>query len=179
MTGLTEATRTWDSFDEFVHARSVALWRSAWLLTGDTQRAEDLVQEALCRCWGKFDRLNRAGNSFEAYVRTAIYHAYLSWWRAGTWREGTMPAGNPEPARHDSVADRDLLRALAALPRQQRAVVVLRYFEDRSTAEAADLLRISQGAVKTHLHRALSSLRSSHHLRTQDLSYLPKEDDRS
>ena len=170
----TEATRTWADFDEFVIARAPALWRSAWLLTGDGQRAEDLVQDALSRCWTKFDRLNRAGDSFEAYVRTSIYHGYLAWWRRGSWRESPS-IEPPAQERTDRPADRDLLRALAELPRQQRACIVLRYFEDRTVEDTAETLGISRGAVKQHTHRALAARRRSRHLTHHDRSFLPEE----
>lgn len=147
------------SFDGFVATRGRALWRSAWLLTGDSHRAEDLVQTALARTYPHFARIGPDG--FEGYVRTTMYRTYLSWWRRkwtaelpGTADLGTTPTPDLD-ARHD------VRRALAALPRQQRAVVVLVYFDDLTGPQAAELLGISVGTVKSTLSRALAKLRTS------------------
>lgn len=111
----------------------MALWRTAWLLTGERQKAEDLVQEALTRCWSRFARLNSGGSSFEAYVRTTMVNTHRGWWRRGSWREITTPdEGHSarsvnQPSGHDIA---DLARALAELPTRQREVLVLRYFDD-------------------------------------------------
>lgn len=156
-----------DGFDGFVSARGSALWRSAWLLTGDRQLAEDLVQTALAKSWGAFDRVGV--DRFEAYVRRVMFTTYVSWWRR-KWR-GERPTGDlPETAIHqpDTDSRNDLLAALASLPRGQRAVVVLRYFEDLTEAQAAGVLGISIGTVKSQCSRALTALRSSPHLRRED-----------
>lgn len=148
------------SFDDFVTARAGALWRSAWLLTGDTHRAEDLVQTALAKTYPHFARI-RVPAQFEAYVRTTMYRTYVSWWRR-RWT-GELP-GEVDPgtaAVHDLEQREDVRRALAALPRQQRAVVVLTYFEDLSGPQAAEVLGISVGTIKSTLHRALATLRTS------------------
>ena len=175
----TRRGQDWSSFDEFVQLRGPALWRSAWLLTGDRQRAEDLVQDALARCWSKFDRLNTADDNFEGYVRKAIFHAYLGWWRRGTWRERARdiednPEAAPDAPQPSSDAG-DLTRALASLPRQQRAVIVLRYYDDLTEAQTADALGVSVGTVKQHAHRALAHLRRSPHLADADRAVLPTE----
>lgn len=157
---MTQADRPAASFDAFVASRGPALWRSAWLLTGDSGRAEDLVQTALAACYGRFERL---GDGFEAYVRRSMYHTYCSWWRR-KWR-AEVPTGRlPETASTDDHAHLDLARALAELPRAQRAVIVLRYFDDQTEAQTADHLGISVGTVKSHASRALASLRRSPHL---------------
>ncbi len=147
------------SFDAFVSARSAALWRSAWLLTGDAQRAEDLVQTALSRTYPHFDRIGPDG--FEGYLRTTMYRTYLSWWRR-RWT-GELPVevdagGVDDP---DVAMRHDVRRALAALPRQQRAVVVLTYFDDLTGPQAAQVLGVSVGTVKSTLSRALAKLRTS------------------
>ncbi|WP_203568119.1 SigE family RNA polymerase sigma factor [Aestuariimicrobium ganziense] len=165
--------RVWANFEEFVSLRGAALWRSAWLLTGDRQRAEDLVQDALSRCWTKFDRLNNDEDSFEAYVRTSIYHAHLAWWRRGSWREAPRETTPERTSAADQHADGDLARALLDLPRQQRAVIVLRYFDDLTEVQTAETLRISVGAVKQHAHRAIIALRNSPHLADADRAALP------
>ena len=157
-----------DGFTEFVAARSATLLRSAWLLTGDAGKAEDLLQTVLAIVWPRWARVVQGGNP-EAYVRQSLYTTYLSW-RRRRWRYETPTAQVPE--RHSAadlareLADRDALRrALARLSRQQRAIVVLRYVEDLSVSETADLLGCSEGTVKVQSGRALASLRSDPHLR--------------
>jgi RNA polymerase sigma-70 factor (sigma-E family) len=148
-----------DYFAEFVAARGPALWRAAWLLTGDRSLAEDLLQTALTKAWPHFDRVSRNG-SFEAYVRRTMFTTYAGW-RGRRWH-GEIPTGDlPETGRTDEAPDPDLLRALAELSPRQRAVVVLRYFEDLTEAETAAALGCSTGSVKTHHSRALAALRTS------------------
>jgi len=150
-----------DAFSDFVDQRSQALWRAAWLLTGDAALAEDLLQTALAKTWPHFERVS-AGGSFEAYVRRALFTTYASWWQR-KWRGETPTEVLPEHV--GAVADHELTldvrRALAQLSRQQRAVVVLRYFEDLTEAEVAVELGCSVGSVKTHHSRAISRLRES------------------
>ena len=148
-----------DDFAEFVAARGPALWRAAWLLTGDRSLAEDLLQTALTRAWPHFGRVSRTG-SFEAYVRRTLFTTYAGW-RGRRWH-GEVPTGAlPETGRTDEVPDLDLLRALAGLSPRQRAVVVLRYFEDLTEVQTAAALGCSIGSVKTHHSRALATLRTS------------------
>lgn len=154
-------------FDRFVAERGRSLLRAAWLLTGDKQHAEDLVQTALAKSFGTYDALAN-DHKFEAYVRTAIYRTFVSWWRRMSWR-AELPDADPADgvAATDDVASSqrlDVVRALATLPRMQRAVLTLRYFEDRSTAEVAELLGIPEGTVKSHASRACATLRTSTHL---------------
>lgn len=146
------------SFDAFVAGRSRALWRSAWLLTGDVHRAEDLVQTALSRTYPHFERI---GPGFEAYVRTTMYRTYVSWWRRRWTSElpGEVDPGDSEAP--DLALRRDIRRALDALPKQQRAVVVLIYFDDLTGPQAAEVLGVSVGTVKSTLSRALAKLRVS------------------
>lgn len=149
------------TFDEYVVARSPALWRSAWLLTGDRHKAEDLVQTALIKCWGRWDRI--APDAIEAYVRRTMVTTYTDWWRR-RWN-GEIPTdelvdATPAPAP-DLGVRRDVLTALATLPRGQRAVVVLRYFDDLTEAQTATALGISVGTVKSQTSRALRALRTS------------------
>ena len=156
-----------DGFGEFVAARVDALWRSAWLLTGDHQLAEDLVQTALAKSWRAWSRVGPDG--FEAYVRRVLFTTYVSWWRR-KWRGERPTADLPETSTPtvDTDARNDLVAALATLPRGQKAVVVLRYFEDLTEQQTADLLGISTGTVKSQCSRALTSLRSSPHLQRED-----------
>ncbi|GAA1539379.1 SigE family RNA polymerase sigma factor [Nocardioides humi] len=156
-----------DGFDGFVAARGDALWRSAWLLTGDHQLAEDLVQTALAKSWRAWERVGADG--FEAYVRRVVYTTYVSWWRR-RWR-GERPTEHlPEraAAAEDRDARSDLVAALARLPRGQRAVVVLRYFEDLTEQQTAAVLGIGVGTVKSQCSRAIGALRSSPHLRREE-----------
>jgi RNA polymerase sigma-70 factor (sigma-E family) len=146
-------------FDEFVATRSVALLRTAYLLTGDHGLAEDLLQTALAKCWFAWGRIDGPP---EPYVRRALVTTYATWWRR-KWR-GERPSGSlpdrPDPAGTASVEDRDALwRALGTLPRRQRAVVVLRYYEDLSEADTAAALGISTGTVKSQAAKALAALR--------------------
>jgi RNA polymerase sigma-70 factor (sigma-E family) len=150
-----------DAFSDFVDARSPALWRAAWLLTGDAALAEDLLQTALAKTWPHFERISSTG-SFEAYVRRALFNTYASWWQR-KWRGETPTETLPEASGRvtDPELTLDVRRALAQLSRQQRAVVVLRYFEDLTEAETAVELGCSVGSVKTHHSRALARLRAS------------------
>jgi RNA polymerase sigma-70 factor (sigma-E family) len=155
------------SFEAFVSARGDALWRSAWLLTGDHQLAEDLVQTALaksCRVW---DRIGPHG--FEAYVRRAMFTTYASWWRR-KWRAEHPTAHVPEAPAPGQDGDwrLDMMRALAALPRGQRVVVVLRYFEDLTERQTAEVLGVNIGTVKSQNARALGALRASPRLTREE-----------
>jgi RNA polymerase sigma-70 factor (sigma-E family) len=155
------------SFVAFASARLPALTQAAFLLTGDRHRAEDLVQTALARSYAAWDRIERTDP--EAYVRRVMLNAYRSWCRRRPWREAPSDVvveqadaahRGHEPDHATEAAERDLVwRALAALSPQQRAVVVLRYYEDRSDAEIAELLGCSVGTVKRQSARALAKLR--------------------
>ncbi|UUW92281.1 SigE family RNA polymerase sigma factor [Nocardioides sp. WV_118_6] len=155
------------AFDAFVVARGDALWRSAWLLTTDHQLAEDLVQTALAKSWRAWSRVGPDG--FEAYVRRVMYTTYVSWWRR-KWRAERPTEHLPEraAASEDRDARNDLVSALGRLPRGQRAVVVLRYFEDLTEQQTAAALGIGVGTVKSQCSRALTTLRSSPHLRREE-----------
>jgi RNA polymerase sigma-70 factor (sigma-E family) len=149
-----------EGFTQFVAARSTRLLRLAYLLTRDWASAEDLVQTALARAWFAWDRLSADP---EPYVRRIIVHTYASWWRR-RWN-GEQPTEDlPEPAisvdPYSRSDNRDeLWRALGRLPKRQRAVVVLRYFEDLSEREIADVLQCSVGTVKSQASKALVRLR--------------------
>ena len=147
-------------FEEFVAARSAALWRSAYLLTGDRHRAEDLLQTALVKAWRKWDSITRR-EAAETYVRAALVTTYTDWWRR-RWNGEVATEHLSESAAHHADADvrRDLLAALALLPRGQRAVIVLRYFDDLTERQAAETLGISVGTVKSQTAKALATLRA-------------------
>ena len=169
MKGEPAVSRT-AQFDQFVDERGGALWRAAWLLTGDTHHAEDLVQTALTKTYPKFGGFDDSG-SFEAYVRTTIYRTFVSWWRKRSWRSEIPTEIRPDVV-HESGGDpalrTDLVRALATLPRKQRACLVLRYFEDHSTREVAELLGMAEGTVTSHVSRGLAALRASSFLSDEE-----------
>jgi RNA polymerase sigma-70 factor (sigma-E family) len=142
-------------FDEFVVARSQSLLRTAYLLTQDEQLAEDLLQTALTKAWFAWKRIDGPP---EAYVRRVLVTTSASWWRRRWTREtptDSMPE-SPTPVGDDS---QDLWVAIAHLPPRQRAVVVLRYLEDRTEAETAELLDCSVSTVKSQSAKALAKLR--------------------
>lgn len=153
-----------EDFRSFVAGRSAALLSFAYLLTGDRTDAEDVVQTALARTALAWHRLRRRDNP-EGYVRRAIVTTHLNAVRRRSWRE--QPATEvPEPVEPASAEDlldqRDAMwQALAALPPRQRAVLVLRYYEDLSEAEIAQVLEISKGTVKSQASRALAALREA------------------
>lgn len=158
------------SFEEFVAARSGALWRSAWLLTGDAQKAEDLLQTALLKVWRNWSTIARDG-AVEGYVRRALVTTYTDWWRR-KWSAEVPTEHLPETAdgrRDDEVSTRhDVMTALAGLTRGQRAIVVLRYFDDLTEQQTAEALGCSVGTVKSQTARALKALRSSPMLADQE-----------
>ncbi|MFU8854125.1 SigE family RNA polymerase sigma factor [Micromonospora sp. SL1-18] len=149
-----------DSFDEFVRSRSAALLRSAYLLTTDRHAAEDLLQEVLERLYAKWWRARAAPDT---YARKILVNRAIDRWRLrGRRPEATLTdAASPLAADHaDDVATRQVvLRALRALPPRQRAAVVLRYLDDLSEAETAQIMGCSIGAVKSHTARGLTRLR--------------------
>ncbi|MDF1487081.1 SigE family RNA polymerase sigma factor [Tessaracoccus caeni] len=151
-------------FDRFVASRGGDLWVAAWLLTGDAQHAEDLVQTALLKCYGRFSSFD-AESAFEAYLRTTMYRTYVSWWRRRSWRSEVPAEVRPDahgatPAE-DADLREDLRRHLTALPRAQRAVLVLRYVEDKTAVETARILGMPENTVASHTRRALAALRAA------------------
>ncbi|MFF2848024.1 SigE family RNA polymerase sigma factor [Streptomyces sp. NPDC058001] len=156
---MNEAVR---DFEEFVTARGPRLLRAAWLLTGDAHLAEDLLQTVLAKVWPRWKRI--ADQNPEGYVRTALFNTYASMWQR-RWR-GEIPHGElPEVAERDDAfatvdLERTLVEALRQLPPRQRAVVVLRYFEDLGVAETARVLGCRPGTVKSQTWKALGVLRA-------------------
>jgi RNA polymerase sigma-70 factor (sigma-E family) len=154
------------TFEEYVAVAWPRLLRSAWLLTGDWHRAEDLVQTVLARAYSRWPRL-RDGTP-DAYLRAMLATTYLSWWRR-RWR-GEIPSSSlPDPAGaspHDGVELRHVVaEALARLPGRQRAVLMLRYHGDLTEAATAEALGLSVGTVKSYTARALATLRADDRLR--------------
>ena len=142
-------------FEEFVVARRDALLRTAYLLTGDHHDAEDLVQSALIKVVPKWSRIN---DRPEPYVRKVLARESVSRWRRRRWREVTT-AVVPETTHHDRADRIALLEDLRGLSPRQRAVLVLRYFDDLTEADTAAALGISVGTVKSHARDALARLR--------------------
>ena len=156
------------TFEEYVAARGRALWRSAWLLTGDAHLADDLVQTALVKCWRRWNRIARDG-AVDGYVRRVLVTTYVDG-RRRRWT-GEVPTETlPESARRDpdAAVRQDVVAALATLPRGQRAVVVLRFYDDLTEAQTAAALGISVGTVKSQTSRALAALRRSALLTDQE-----------
>lgn len=148
-------------FDEFVRVRGAALYRYAFVLTGNADDAADLVQEALARLGDAWHRVKRKDDP-EGYVRTCMVRLHISWWRRR--RREHLAASVPDEGYTDAGVDRvdadtGLWRELAALPARQRAVLVLRYYEDLSDDEIAKVLGISTGTVRSQASRALEKLR--------------------
>jgi RNA polymerase sigma-70 factor (sigma-E family) len=153
-----------EGFTAFVRSRGEYHLRMATLLTGDPDAAEDLVQASLLKLYRAWSRIDTSGGP-DAYLRRIIVNTRRSWWRA-RWRQETPVPEVPETAAGEDAAERHAVgalvrQALARLPRQQRAVLVLRYCEDLPEDEVACLLGCSAGAVKTHAHRGLRALRES------------------
>ncbi|WP_049556482.1 SigE family RNA polymerase sigma factor [Nonomuraea sp. SBT364] len=145
-----------EAFEEFVAARRPQLLRAAWLITGDRELAEDLLQEALIKLARAWPRVH---TDPAAYVRTILYRDAVSWWR----RRRTHTVGQTD-LRVVDAAEQVVLRvtftgALARLTVRQRAVLVLRYLEDLSVAETAQVLGVSTGTVKSQTSVALERLR--------------------
>src|SRR5688572_12735301 len=146
-----------EQFAEFVHGRHAALLRYAYLLCGDSHLAEDLVQDALERTGMAWRRIERQGEP-EGYVRRVITNRYLN--RLRSLRRERLVSDAPETGVADvEPSDGSLLRLLACLPRQQRAVIVMRYYLDYSEAQIAAALGCSAGTVKSNASRALARLR--------------------
>jgi RNA polymerase sigma-70 factor (sigma-E family) len=152
-----------EEFDAYVRFRTPALLRSAYLLTGDQHLAEDLVQTALVRTHRVWSRIHQ-GNP-DAYVRKVMYHQQIAWWRRRRLTEAPLEnvpelAGWGGPDEAAAISIRVSLRgALLKLTPRQRAVLVLRYFEDRTEVETAELLGVAVGTVKSQTAKALARMR--------------------
>jgi len=146
-----------------VEARQRALQRTAWLLTGDWALAEDLVQTALVRSWPRWERIRRRDDP-EIYVRRAMVNSWVSWRRRRWWGERATGAVPDRPAAGDVAAEAALRvtvrGALGSLTARQRAVLVLRVFDDLSEAQVARVLDCAPGTVKATLARAVARLRA-------------------
>ena len=150
-------------FRDFVAARSPALLRTAYLLVGgDWMLAEDLLQSALTKTYLSWTRIRDRGAA-DGYVRTVMSRTASTWWRR-RWHGERPTDVLPEGAGADPTGEADerdrLWRHVRRLPARQRAVVVLRFYEDLSEADTALALGVSAGTVKSHTSRALAALRA-------------------
>lgn len=144
-------------FEAFVSARTPALTRTAYLLTGDAHLAEDLVQSALLKAAEHWGRIH---TSAEAYVRRTMYHHQVSWWRRrGDVHEHSIEGYDAEHRAPDPDVALSVREALALLTTRQRTVLVLRFFEDLTEHQVADVLGISRGSVKSTTRQAFDRLR--------------------
>jgi RNA polymerase sigma-70 factor (sigma-E family) len=151
--------RSFEGLDALVAERGSALLATAVLLTGSRAAGEDLVQAALERLMRSWSRVH---GDKEGYLRRTLYHLAVDQWRGRKRRPEVLT--DVEPADHSDGTDvlhlrQALTQALAALPPRQRAVLVLRYWEQLSEAEAAEMLGCSVGTVKSTASRGLSRLR--------------------
>ena len=149
-----------DRFAGFVRAHGASLFRTAFLLTGDYQRAEDLLQSTwvhLYRRWPQVEKMARP----VAYTRKVLVNQSISWWRRRSSHEVLLVV-QEEPSwggRVDEIPEHQRVwQAVLQLPPRQRAVIVLKYYEDLSEAEIADALEMAVGTVKSHAHAATRRL---------------------
>ena len=148
-------------FSHYMAARQPSLLRTAYLLSGDRHVAEDLVQAALAKLYLSWDKVQRA-ESVDGYVRRILVNEHNSLWRRPWKKRETTTSELPEQAAPAAAGGRDdaLWELVQTLPRKQRAAVVLRYYEELSEAETAEVLGVSVGTVKSQTSRALAALRS-------------------
>jgi len=155
-------------FTEFAHASWASLYRTAYLMLGDAAEAEDLVQTALAKTYASWPKV-RDVNAAPGFARTVLVNTAASWFRKRSWRNERPTAELPDHAHthgahgaheHDPSDRPALMSALAALPPRQRAVVVLRFYEDLSVAQAASALGVTEGTVKSQTSDALGRLRT-------------------
>lgn len=152
-----------DGFSEFVQANSRSLLRVAWLMTGDPDSADDLVQASLAHTWVRWGRI-RSTDAAAVYVRRVMVTTLVGW-RRRRWNAEFASDQLPEPAADSDAVDALLVRdvvlaAVRSLPPHQRAVIALRYLDDLSEARTAEVLGCSVGAVKSQASRAIRALRA-------------------
>ncbi len=176
--GSTTTERDAD-FSAYMHARQASLLRTAYLLTGDRHTAEDLVQIAFAKLYLAWDKVRDQG-SIDGYVRRILVNENNSLWRRAWKRREQASETVPDQHHHDAYDDgvgRELWDLVQTLPKKARAVVVLRYYEELSEAETAEILGISVGTVKSQASRALATLRDRAP-QTLDRTGHPREEER-
>jgi len=148
------------AFAVWASARVDGLLRFAYLVTGSQHAAEDAVQDALTSACAKWSRVSRTRDP-DAYVRRMVVNAHVSGWRR-TRRESPVAEvrdrSYADPAARVATGDA-VWKVCGSLPRQQRAAVVLRFYEDLDYPEIAEVLGVAEATVRSHIHRALAALR--------------------
>jgi RNA polymerase sigma-70 factor (sigma-E family) len=148
-------------FDEWVAVRGDALFRLAYVLTGNRADAEDVVQDALSRALPRWSRIVEADDP-DAYVRRMVVNAHTSWWRRFRRREAPVAEVRLGESRDPDVEEHDRVwRACLALPPEQRVAVVLRYYERLDYTEMADLTGVREGTLRSRVSRGLAALRAT------------------
>lgn len=151
-------TTTDPAYSEFVLSRQGRLRRAAYLMCGDADQAEDLLQEALIALAEKWEKVEYP----DAFVRTVIYRQRVSWWRR-TRQEVTveqLPDVGVEDGTDRRARESEVHEVLRSLPPRQRAALVLRYFEDLTEAQAAEVMGVAVGTVKSLSHQAIARMRT-------------------
>jgi RNA polymerase sigma-70 factor (sigma-E family) len=165
------AAETTVLFTRFVTESSARLLRTAWLLTGHREHAQDLTQLAFAKTFAAWRRVRY--DDAEAYARRVMVNSYIDWWRRAPWRErptARVPEHLVVPDHATAADDRSALAAaLAQLTRRERTIVVLRYYVDLTEAEVAAHVGVSVGTVKSTSSKALAKLRRSPTLAATDL----------
>jgi RNA polymerase sigma-70 factor (sigma-E family) len=148
-----------EEFAEFVHAVWPGLYRTAYLILGEHQLAEDLVQTSLAKTYASWGKVKDPAAA-PSYARVVLANTAASWFRRRSWRNERPTEVLPDSGtEHDPSTRTAVVDALATLAPRQRAVVVLRYFDDLSVREVAHALDISEGTVKSQTSDALARLR--------------------
>ena len=169
-------------FEAYMAARQPSLLRTAYLISGDRHTAEDLVQTALAKLYLSWDRVHDR-HMLDGYVRRIIVNEHNSLWRRA-WKKrelstDTLPDDRTVTHEHDEGQRDALWEFVQTLPRRQRAVIVLRYYEDLSEAEIAETLGVSVGTVKSQASRAMAAMRSRVHenpVLAQDAAHATEEE---
>lgn len=150
-------------YDDFARAQLPRLLRYATMLTGEREQAADLVQDVLVKVYRHWSRISSADHP-DRYVLRMVTNGYLSWrhsWSARVIASGDLPdEARADDFASDHAARDDMWQRLARLPKRQRAVVVLRYYEQLPDPEIAGLLGCAQATVRAHAHKALAALRN-------------------
>jgi RNA polymerase sigma-70 factor (sigma-E family) len=149
-----------ERFTEFVRAHSATLFRTGYLITGDYQRAEDLLQSTFVRLYQRWPRVEAMERPV-GYARKVLVNQAVSWWHRRSSRETpTLVLNEPRwGGGVDEVTEHERVwNAVVSLPPRRRAVTVLRYYEDLSEAEIAETLGVARGTVKSHGHAATRRL---------------------
>ncbi|MCZ7417556.1 MULTISPECIES: SigE family RNA polymerase sigma factor [unclassified Streptomyces] len=161
---VSAASASTPSFTSYVRQRGPVLLRTARSLTADPCDAEDLLQTALTKTYLAWERIEDH-RALDGYVRRALINTRTSQWRKRRVDEFTCeelpepePRPGPDPAEQQAMRDA-MWRAVMKLPVRQRAMVVLRYYEDLSEAQTAEIMEVSVGTVKSAVSRALAKLR--------------------